>query len=104
CSSHSLISRRPRPTVFPSTTLFRSASEIRFVPFLCADEADEGLFDPAMPFRLREVGDSFERLLPHIVLEVVHVEEQDPHGRPLKIGRAHVCTPVTRSSRMPSSA
>src|SRR2546422_275407 len=57
---------------------FRDASEIRFVPFLCADEADEGLFDPAMPFRLRDVGDSFERLLPHIVLEVVHVEEQGP--------------------------
>src|SRR5438093_12975334 len=61
----------------------RDPSEIRLVAFLRTDEAHEGLFDPTMPFRLRDVGDAFERLLPHLVLEVIHMEEQAPHRRTL---------------------
>src|SRR3989442_1579522 len=64
----------------------RDARRIGLVPLLRADEADQGLLDPTVPLRLRHVWDSLQRLLLHLVLEVIHMEEQDPHGPRLSFG------------------
>src|SRR3712207_9056529 len=84
-----MIRRPPRSTLFPYTTLFRSG----LVLFHHLGEAGERLFD-----------------------DLSHIDRSQRHGfftdtgqkqqfiNNAKIGRAHVLTPVTPISRMPSSA
>src|SRR5690554_8224846 len=71
-----VIRRPPRSTLFPYTTLFRSV--IGVVPLI-----------------------ELER---HIEAVVRGKLLDEPPHLPVEIGRAHVCTPVTSASRMPSSA
>src|SRR2546430_5563323 len=101
-----MIRRPPRSTLFPYTTLFRSSS--------WALEAGD---EPAVEL-LREAGEVVEgAVLDHrgvivkrlgdgimaAFLQPVQAIEAalDSHA---EIGRAHVRTPVTVKSRMPSSA
>src|SRR5260221_8847852 len=83
-----MIRRPPRSTLFPYTTLFRSTR-------LNSSQAEDGIRDQCVTevqtcgseehtFELQSHSDLVCRLL-------------------LEIVRAHVCTPVTQSSRMPSS-
>src|SRR3712207_6905453 len=78
-----MIRRPPRSTLFPYTTLFRSLRRL--------------LEGPALPLRRRR--------RPHVVRH--HRLDLARRRRPRvlhQIGRAHVLTPVTPISRMPSSA
>ena len=58
------------------------ARQIPFVPLLGTDEGDERFLHPFPTFRCRDVRGGLQGLLLHLVLEVIHMEEQDPHGRP----------------------
>ena len=58
------------------------ARQIRLVSLLGADEANERFLHPVPTFRCRDVRGGLQGLLLHLVLEVIHMEEQDPHGRP----------------------
>jgi len=60
----------------------RGANRIRFIPFLRADEADEGLFGPSVARLLRKIREALDGFLFHLVLEVVDMEEQDAHLGP----------------------
>src|SRR3712207_7519576 len=82
-----MIRRPPRSTLFPYTTLFRSEvlvdGEVVEQMVALEDEADVLLVQPRPVFR--------PELVDRLVQEV-------------EIGRAHVSTPVTPISRMPSFA
>ena len=60
----------------------RGPAGIRLVPFLRADEGGKRFVHTRPPLRRGEVGRGFERLLLHLVLEGIDMEEEDPHGRP----------------------
>ena len=62
--------------------LLRDALEIRLVLLLRADEADEGVLNPALSLLGREVLRGGEGLLPHLVFEEIAMEEQHPHRGP----------------------
>src|SRR5258708_26473653 len=97
-----MIRRPPRSTLFPYTTLFRSRGRHRehaVIAFVLQLE--------------RAVQLGLGRLDQRHVLtpDTVAIADHQPRAaaaRKLRgrreIGRAHVCTPVTTSSRMPSSA
>src|SRR5260370_14417697 len=84
-----MIRRPPRSTLFPYTTLFRSRGRE------VADDAElvarkDGVLGPL--------------LLAVAVAVRAHRDDLRARDRQQEIGRAHVCTPVTLESRMPSSA
>src|SRR5258708_18831289 len=98
-----MIRRPPRSTLFPYTTLFRSE---HFFP------TRPGVGDVA-------VQSAVDDQLGHFFYDVLEIKFGDAVALHIRggieeingvgnfvnqIGRAHVCTPVTRSSRMPSSA
>src|SRR5258706_1509881 len=88
-----MIRRPPRSTLFPYTTLFRSA-------IAAVGERQRGGFVAGLPGNFAEV--SREDRGPHVGAGGdVHPEIQD--GK-IEIGRAHVWTPVTDQSPMPSSS
>src|SRR5258708_27653791 len=87
-----LIRRPPRSTLFPYTTLFRSgASQTHYAEALIGGMRRKlGLF----------AAEEGAGALAQDLLNAMADGEADF----TQIGRAHVSTPVTRSSRMPSSA
>src|SRR3712207_8576224 len=95
-----MIRRPPRSTLFPYTTLFRSHDNVLDVLGETVGTADgriapaAGVTGFALPFRHPDPA-SFHRLRQYPWHAVLGISE---------IGRAHVCTPVTPISRMPSSA
>src|SRR2546425_8937392 len=99
-----MIRRPPRSTLFPYTTLFRSEEgEAMGLPVDAVDareRLDATPPDVCPPRRRRledEAGGVVRRdLRRHLAVDRGHHLEQ--------IGRAHVWTPVTSLSRMPSSA
>ena len=90
-----MIRRPPRSTLFPYTTLFRSPIEKWVVPmFFClGTEGSKGSLFRNGWFQCFSVKELKDPKVPYLEM-----------GRSIEIGRAHVWTPVTRSSRMPSSA
>src|SRR3989442_7760514 len=85
-----MIRRPPRSTLFPYTTLFRSLSSIpggggfiRFGTSFIVLITPTFLMGGTLPVLTRFFTNDIEEV---------------------EIGRAHVCTPVTSASRMPSSA
>ena len=99
-----MIRRPPRSTLFPYTTLFRSLSDgthgpWRFWPARRWWSVSARLVDPRSRGPWRSSRRSSKERSPH--------PRCDRLGQAMaarQIGRAHVWTPVTRSSRMPSSA
>src|SRR5258707_11347439 len=73
-----MIRRPPRSTLFPYTTLFRSAANERIRLFVIGITKQDDLRDRHREFRV--------------------------HMPACEIGRAHVFTPVTLICRMPSTA
>src|SRR5207249_10528999 len=94
----------PRPTLFPYTTLFRSVRHAlgeTFVGAYLQGSFAVGDFDQHsdVDFIVAVRDELTERQVAD--LQIVHVRI---HSLECKIGRAHVLTPVTFRSRMPSSA
>src|SRR5438552_2256055 len=58
----------------------RGPAGIRLVPFLRADEGGKRFVHSRPPLRRGEIRRGFERLLLHLVLEGIDMEEEDPHG------------------------
>src|SRR5947209_16689285 len=97
--------RPPKPTLFPYTTLFRSSDGRLDRGQVAGDEAEVA----------RIVGMHLEDVRLAGLAGGGEIVEPGVHGRPSsavrehermvrEIGRAHVRTPVTPISRMPSSA
>src|SRR5258707_7249796 len=90
----------PRSTLFPYTTLFRSVLHMPHMPP-----------HPSAPhFLSPQVGAQTHVPWALHISFVLHMPHMPPHPSAAyaacarQIGRAHVCTPVTPISRMPSSA
>src|SRR3712207_7889942 len=101
-----MIRRPPRSTLFPYTTLFRSVAARQRVARLAGQrdrhrlvEQGHALLDAAL------ADDRLAQLRERHALDVrVRQAVGDLQRLAREIGRAHVGTPVTPISRMPSSA
>src|SRR3712207_7534199 len=97
-----MIRRPPRSTLFPYTTLFRSKDLRRevFDPLLAEHRGRivKLMGDGA----IAEFGSVVDAVVYAVAVQKGIAERQA--DVPPKIGRAHVSTPVTPISRMPSSA
>src|SRR2546429_9137684 len=92
-----MIRRPPRSTLFPYTTLFRS--RVLFRPDTClAVRPGEDAARPDLAGRAPDSDQQVHRQHGELVEQEEHEEVEG------EIGRAHVRTPVTATSRMPSSA
>src|SRR2546427_9115545 len=110
-----MIRRPPRSTLFPYTTLFRSPLKLgprqrrRLVKLLLKGPQAHGyrtqLWTTARIAEVirREFGVHYHRDHVGRLMHSLKWSPQKPETR-AEIGRAHVCTPVTVKSRMPSSA
>src|SRR5256885_12083912 len=92
-----MIRRPPRSTLFPYTTLFRSAARIATAPPRPFSPR-ERLAGAAHRIALRALAKS--PAVRFASAEALRLACEEA----LEIGRAHVCTPATLSSRMPPSA
>src|SRR3712207_8071618 len=115
-----MIRRPPRSTLFPYTTLFRSAARfaVRATSGIKRTKLDQrkdgGLWVKVGEYEM-EGGDRHAvrispasrkegRVVADAVAVVRGIMSDPPAEGHEEIGRAHVCTPVTPISRMPSSA
>src|SRR5258708_29415472 len=87
-----MIRRPPRSTLFPYTTLFRSAAAFAFFLIAVYDTGWSGEFELVSSLALAVGG--------LVTALIAGVRNRGRH----QIGRAHVWTPVTRTTRMPSSS
>src|SRR2546430_10114296 len=102
-----MIRRPPRSTLFPYTTLFRShfGAATQHLHIWIAQDAEATVSADVV----RRVGVGREAIFAQAqegeIVRAQPLQELAVRGQfHLQIGRAHVCTPVTVKSRMPSSA
>ena len=100
-----MIRRPPRSTLFPYTTLFRSDdatdATCRDIEASLTKAGVEVLYDDTKA----RPGEKFARMdLIGLPLQITVGPRGLSEGKVEEIGRAHVWTPVTQWSRMPSSA
>src|SRR2546430_13578663 len=97
-----MIRRPPRSTLFPYTTLFRSAL---VTPFNAAGDVHEARFRALVE---RQISGGVRLLVPcgttGEAATLTPLEHERVIALAVEIGRAHACTPVTGKARMPSSA
>src|SRR5690242_21623433 len=99
-----MLPRQSRSTLFPYTTLFRS-EDPRYVDLRRNVLAKLERVVPDITIKLAGVGHLFGRAEEETYGEVEYsYGGRVDKSRSTKIGRAHVLTPVTCQSRMPSSA
>src|SRR5688572_32093296 len=93
--------RPPRSTIFPYTTLFRSSLAIATTRLILLDGYAGEIINTFGNFVVG--GNLVVGLVVFMILTIVQFIVITK-GSEREIGRAHVCTPVTVKSRMPSSA
>src|SRR3712207_8363747 len=108
-----MIRRPPRSTLFPYTTLFRSNAlegMSRAEAARLAGMERQALRDAVVRYNAQGLAGLYDRPKPGRPSRLGEAEQATLAARvfrgpdPEQIGRAHVSTPVTPISRMPSSA